>query len=607
MNQATFGYSRNKITETPNVSAQRPAGLAIPSLFSANAANVIPTITFGGGYSSIGAQGLTNNVNNVFTYRDDATMQFGLHTIKAGANVLHIQKFDRYPYNGQAGSFSFDGSATGNAIADFLVGRAFSYTEQAAIPNPYLFSNMYEGYVEDTYKIRPNLSIDYGVRDTIYAGAPNGYDKYDNLSTFIPSLYIAGNAPTVLQANGALINGSGDPFNGLITPGNQKSLKYPRSLSELRNNIGPRIGFAYTPGSDGKTAIRGGYGIFYHWDNDNHENSSQNPPFSTSGTAYGVQLSSFGNTSTTRFPPTLNVWDPHKLYATIMQYSLTVEQQLPFATTLSLTYAGNQGRHLDQTPNLNQLRPGQLPASGTNVNFLRPYKGYAALNYDVRSASANYNALQANLRRRFQGGFSFAVAYTWSKAENIQIGQSQFFNERGLTPFDRTNILTLNYVWIPMYFAHRNATERALLNGWELSGITTFQGGLPYTAASSTDVARVGNTGQRPNRSLTPLSYNHRLVGNYFSAASFTAATPGTFGTEKPGDIRGPGIDLFQLNVARNVAIERVTMKFEAQLFNILNHSNFNGVGTTFGSAAFGTLTSALDPRNVQFRLKFSF
>jgi hypothetical protein len=607
VNQLTFGYSRNKITEVPNASAQRPSGLTIPSLFNANAVNVIPTVTFGGGYSSIGAQGLSNNANNVFTYRDDVTTQFGLHTVKAGGNILHIQKFDRYPYNGQAGSFSFDGSATGNAIADFLVGRAFSYSEQAAIPNPYLFANMYEGYVQDTYKLRPNLTIDYGVRDTIYSGAPNGYDKHDNLSTFIPSLYVAANAPTILQANGALVTGTGDPLNGLITPGNQKGFHYPRSLNEVRNNIGPRVGFAYSPGSGGKTAVRGGYGIFYHWDNDNHENGSMNPPFSTSGTAFGVSLSSFGNTATTSFPPTLNVWDPYKLYATIMQYSVTVEQQLGFATTMSISYAGNQGRHLDQTPNLNQLQPGQLPASGTNVNYLRPYKGYAAVNYDVRSASANYNALQANLRRRFQGGFSFAVAYTWSKAEAIQIGQSQFFNERGLTTYDRPNILTINYVWAPTYFAHGNLTERVLLNGWELSGISTFQSGLPFTASSSTDVAHVGNTGQRPNRTVTPITYNHRSLTNYFSTASFTAATPGTFGTERPGDIRGPGIDLWQLNVSRNVAIEHVTMKFEAQMFNIFNHANFNGVGTTYGSAAFGTLNSALDPRNVQFRLKFSF
>lgn len=607
INQATVGYSRNQISQIPTSAALLPTGLNIPSLFHANAAGVIPTITFGGGYSGIGVQGLSNNANNVFTYRDDVTMQLGLHTVKTGANLMRIQKFDRYPYQGQAGSFTFDGSQTGNSIADFLVGRAYSYTEQAAVPNVYLFSNMYEGYVQDTWKLRPNLTVDYGVRDTIYTGAPNGYDKYNNISTFIPALYVAANAPTVLQGNGALVIGTGDPTNGLITPTNQKGFHYPRSLSELRNNIGPRVGFAYTPGGAGRTAIRGGYGIFYHWDNDNHESGSQNPPFSTSGTAYSVSLSNFGSTAATRFPPTLNVWDPRKLYATIMQYSLTVEQQFPFATTFSLSYAGNQGRHLDQTPNLNQLQPGQLPTAGTNVNFLRPYRGYAAVNYDVRSASANYNALQVNLRRRFEHGFSFGVAYTWSKAETIQVGQSQFFNERGLTPYDRPHIVTLNYIWAPTFFAQGSFAKRALLNGWELSGISNFQSGLPFTAASSTDVARVGNTGQRPNRTSTPLSYNHRSVTNYFSTVSFTAATSGTFGTERPGDIRGPGIDLWQMNIARNIPIERVSMKFEAQLFNIFNHANFNGVGTTFGSAAFGTLTSALDPRNVQFRLKFSF
>ncbi|SEB51365.1 TonB-dependent receptor [Terriglobus roseus] len=606
VNQAIAGYSRNQITQSPNAAAQRPAGLNIPSLFNANVANVIPSLSFGGGYSGIGAQGLTNNTNNVFTYRDDLTYQLGVHTLKAGLNTLRIQKFDRFPYAGQAGTFTFDGSVTGNAIADFLTGRAFSYSEQGTIPNAYLFSNMYEGYLQDTWKVRQNLTVDYGVRDTVYTGAPNGYEKYDRISTFIPSLYVAANAPTVLQSNGALVSGTGEPTNGLITPTNQKGLHYSRALSGLRNNIGPRVGFAYTPGKAGRTAIRGGFGIFYHWDNDNHENGGQNPPFSQSGTAFGVALSSFGNTSATTFPATLNVWDPRKLYATISQYSLTVEQQLPVATTLSISYVGNQGRHLDQTPNINQLQPGQLPASGTNVNYLRPYKGYAAINYDVRSASANYNALQVNLRRRFQHGLSFGVAYTWSRAQVQQVGQSQFFNERGLGSYDRTNILALNYVWQPNYFRNGNFAERMLLANWELSGITNFQSGLPFTASTSTDVARVGNTGQRPNR-IGAIAYRPRSVSNYFSASSFTAAAPGTFGTERLGDIRGPGTHLWQMNVAKNIPIERVSLKFEAQFYNIFNHANFNGVGVTYGSAAFGTLNSALDPRNIQFRLKASF
>ena len=148
--------------------------------------------------------------------------------------------------------------------------------------------------------------------------------------------------------------------------------------------------------------------------------------------------------------------------------------------------------------------------------------------------------------------------------------------------------------------------ERALLANWELSGITNLQSGLPFTASTSTDVARVGNTGQRPNRTGAIL-YRPRSVSNYFIAASFAAAASGAFGNERLGDIRGPGTDLWQMNVGKNIPIERVSLKFEAQLYNIFNHANFNGVGLTFGSAAFGSLNSALDPRNVQFRLKASF
>lgn len=612
VNQATIGYSRNAITQTPNASGQRPAGLTIPSLFNGNAVNTIPTITLGGGYSGIGITGLSENTNNVYTWRDDVTIQLGTHTIKAGANILRIQKFDRFPYVGQAGNFTFDGSATaaghtgqGNAFADFLTGQAFSYAEVGAVPNGYFFANMFEGYLQDTWKARPNLTIDYGLRDTIMQGTPTGFEKFNNMSDFVPSLYSATAAPTILASNGAIVNGSGDPLNGIITATNKKGLALPNSLTPARNQLGPRVGFAWTPANSQKSVVRGGYGIFYHWDNDNRENVTQNPPFAQSATAFGVSLSNFGGTSATSFPANLNAFDTHKLYPSIQQYSLTVEQQLPFATTLAISYAGNSARHLDQTPNINQLQPGQLTA-GTNVNALRPFKGYGTIAYDVRSASAKYNALQVNLRRRFQNGLLFGVAYTWSKAEGEQIGQSQFFNENGVTPYDRPQMVTINYVYAEPYFTHGSFMERSLLAGWEVSGVSNFQSGLAYTAAISTDVAGVGNTGQRPNR-IAPLSYSSRNVLGYFSTASYALPSSGHFGNEGLNDIRGPGIDLTQVNLAKNATIKKVNIKFETEFFNLFNHANFNGLGLTYGSANFGQLTSALDPRNIQFKLKASF
>jgi hypothetical protein len=256
VNQAEAGFSRNAISQTPGPSLGLPTGLSIPSIYGANSVHVIPTISLGGGYASFGVNGLTENVNNVYTWRDDVTVQTGRHTLKAGANVPRIQKFGFFGYAGQAGTFTFDGSLTGNAFADFLTGYAFQYSEQAGVPPTYLFSNMYEGYVTDDWKVTPRLTVDLGLRATVFQGAPDGYEKYDHMSDFVPGLYAAGRAP-VIAANGQVVTGTGDPLNGIITPRSKGGLDLPRSLQNTRANWGPRIGFACTPTAAKNQVIRG--------------------------------------------------------------------------------------------------------------------------------------------------------------------------------------------------------------------------------------------------------------------------------------------------------------------------------------------------------------
>ncbi|GGG75061.1 hypothetical protein GCM10011585_17280 [Edaphobacter dinghuensis] len=610
LNQATIGYSRNQITQSPNSNGQRPAGLTIPSLYNANIYNLIPTITISG-FSSIGAQGLTNNTNNVYTWRDDLTKQLHNQSLKAGFNILRIQKFDRFPYGGQAGSFSFTGSATGNPLADFLTGHAFSYVEQNNVSNVYLFANMFEGYVQDDWKVTRNLTLNLGVRDTIFQGAPNGYDKYDRISDFVPSLYSATNAPTV-TSTGTLVAGTGDPLNGIITPANLKGLDLPRSLTGARNNIGPRVGFAWAPLGSSATSVRGGYGIFYHWDNDNHESLSGNPPYSQSATIYNTTLTGFASDAQTLFPPTLAAFDTRKLYPTVSQYSLTIERQLPGSTVLSVSYVGNTARHLDQTPNINQAQPNAAVAAGTvNVNTVRPYKGYAAINYDVRSASANYNSVQVDARRHFKNGFLFEAAYTYSRSLGSQVGQNQFANENGPTAYDRPQSFTINYVYDLPFFHGSRSLEAYTLGGWEVSGVSTFQSGTPVTATISADRAGVGNTGERPNITGSVI-YQHGNINNYFSTANFSQPALGTFGDLGFNTIRQPGLNSTQFNLSKKATFNLigdtpVTAKFEGEFFNLFNHPAFNGVGTTVGAATFGKITSALDPRNIAFKVKFSF
>jgi len=219
-----------------------------------------------------------------------------------------------------------------------------------------------------------------------------------------------------------------------------------------------------------------------------------------------------------------------------------------------------------------------------------------------------------DLRRRYTNGLQYGAEYTWSHSLGEQVGQSQYFNEDGPTVYDRRQVLTVNYLYAEPFFTKASVAEKALLAGWELSGITTFQGGLPFNVDLSTDPANVGTSpgsgigdqAERPNV-VAGLTYSPRNVQAYFNTAAFSAPNAGTFGDESYNTGRGPGIDLWQLNVAKNEAFEHVRVKFEGEFFNIFNHANFNGLGTTYGAATFGKITSALDPREIQFRLKFSF
>lgn len=606
LNEVTFGFSMNKITQLPGPLGTRPAGLTISKVFPGNPLNVIPTINLSQGFGNIGVGGLTNNANPVFTFRDDLSHQIGNHSLKAGFEFLRLAKFGKNFGNLQ-GNFNFNGNATGNAVADFLLGKAFNYTEQGPFPHVYLFANDYEMYFQDDWKVRPNLTLNLGLRWDVMASAPNGYEKYDQISEFVPSLYDPLKAPTVIKSSGQLVPGTGDPLNGIITPTNQKGLSLPESLSQTRYVMpGPRFGFAWSPRGNQKMVLRGGYGIFYHWDNNNHETLSQNPPF---GQSANISNTSLSNPGSVAFPPNLDAFDFHNLYPMIQQWSFGLQRELPYQTVLSLAYVGNHAVHLDQTISINQPRPGSV-SGGANVNFVRPFSGYGNINFDERSASAHYHAFQAGARRRFQGGWLIEAAYTYSKALTRGVGQDILQkNEQGPSDLDRTHVFTINYVYQFPFFKSQQAAIGRLLGGWEMSGITTFQSGFPFTVTAPGDRAQVGGGGQRPDL-VNPVALT-KSIDQWFDPNAFAQAPMGRFGSEGRNVLRGPGINNWSINLYKNTPLHikdrTVATQFGAEFFNVFNHPSFAGVGAGFGNATFGHLTSALDPRIVQFRLKFSY
>jgi hypothetical protein len=612
VNVFTFGFSRNSITQRPILADVSRTGLNIPELFPGNEYNAIPIVTLSG-FGGIGVGGLTNNVNNVYESRDDLTHIAGNHTLKFGFDFLRIQKFS-FAQTNTEGTFAFNGTYTGNPVADMLLGDAFTYTEASGAPNGYLFANTYEMYAQDDWKIRQNLTINLGLRWSIFATPPDGFDKYNNLSDFIPSLYNPANAPKV-NADGSLVVGSGNLLNGMITPSNQQGLGLPSSLRNTRYVMpGPRIGFAWSPGNSTKTVIRAGYGIFYHWDNSNQESLRLNPPYSTSANISNTSLSNPGGGVNKLFPVNLNAFDPNYLYPNVQQWSIGVQRQLPGQFVFSASYVGNHAVHLDQEPNLNQPQPSLAVANGlVNVATVRPYLGYGNIVWDERNASANYNALQVSANRRFDNGFAFQFSYTYSKSIAFGFGQNPFVqpDEKALSNLDQTHNVTINYIYDLPFFRHSSGFAHALLGGWEWSGIATFQSGFPFTVTISGDRAGVGGGTQRPNVIGTPAILG--TVSQFFNTGAFALPALGTFGNEGANTVRGPGIaNDFTMNFFKNFGFrlfgkEGQKLRIGAEIFNIFNHANFSAVGAVFASATYGHITAALDPREIQFSARLTF
>lgn len=612
VNVFTYGFSRNAITQYPIPSAVSRSGLNIPEVFPGNLYDALPIVSLTG-YGNVGVGGLTNNSNNVFEWKDDLTHISGSHSLKFGFDFLRIQKFS-FAQTNTEGTFTFNGSVTGNAVADMLLGDAFNYTENSFSPNGYLFANSYEIYAQDDWKVSPSLTLNLGLRWTIFGSAPDGYDKYDVLSGFSPGLYDPAKAPVVL-ANGQLQPGTGDLLNGIFTPTDMKGLDLPRSLRKTRYVMpGPRVGFAWSPFGSQKTVIRGGYGIFYHWDNSNQENLRNNLPFASSANIANTTLSNPAGGTNRLFPANVAAFDANNLYPNVQQWSLSVQRQLPAEFVLQVSYVGNHAVHLDQTANINQPQPSVAVANGSvNVNTVRPYLGYGNINFDERSASARYNALQVSANRRFNNGLAFQFSYTYSKSIAIGIGQNPLVqpNERGLSNLDQTHNLTINYVYELPFFRNSSGFAHTVLGGWEWSGNATFSSGFPFTVTQSGDRAGVGGGTQRPDVIGTPNIIGS--VSEYFNTSAFALSALGTFGNEGSDVIRGPGIgNDVTMNFYKNFAFrmfgkEGASFRIGAEFFNIFNHTNFSAVGAGFATAPFGKLTAALDPREIQFSARLSF
>jgi hypothetical protein len=411
----------------------------------------------------------------------------------------------------------------------------------------------------------------------------------------------------------------------------------PRSGFEAdKNNFAPRVGFAWSVG--GTTVLRGGYGIYY----------DQSPLAPAEALYFNSPF--FDNNiffSLPGLPLTLN--DPFPSFfpfplpdsalaiqrdlrtGYMQHWNFNVERQIGSRGVLELAYVGSKGTKLLTARDINQPQPGVLPPGLPFVP--RPDPRFDDINLLESRANSNYNALQARFQQRLTRGFSALASYTWSKsiddASNFfsSAGDPNFpqnsYNvaaERGRSNFDVRQRLSLSYTYaLPFgkgqeYLAD-NGWLSTVLTGWETFGIITLQSGRPFTVALLSELDNSGT-----GRSILGFGANDRpnVVGNpelsdpttlqWFNTAAFAFPAPGTFGNAGRNILDGPGFQNVNISLLKNTRLsKRVNLQFRAEAFNLFNHPNFNLPDNFLGSPTFGRITSARDPRHIQFGLKLLF
>ena len=552
-----------------------------------------------------------------FVFNDTLSHIRGHHLFKYGAEIRYAQEQSAgVPWQGQ---FVFNGQYTGVPLADFLLGGPNSVTVANGPAKIDMRDRNYNFFFQDDWKATRRLTLNFGMRYEY--NRPLTETLLGELLNFYPERY---RGPAT--DSGLVIGGH--------TPGIPASTVYadPREFA-------PRLGFAYALGPQSKTVVRGGFGIFF--DTPTGQITQQKlfePPYSANQTALFTPTSALNGF---RLPPPIDLSNPppqtvhggsltirpieeHRGTGYAEQWNFGLQQELSSGLLLAGSYVGTRGRQMFRAHNINYPR-------SVGDSLVRPYDGFSTILLLDSGANSDYHSLQLTAQKRFFGGASVLAAYTFSKALDEAASTTRFFDNAtgdpanlrgswGPASFDRTHRLVVSYnLAIPNPFGANAHGAAAILKGWEISGVTTLESGIPFSVSNAQsnldhdgDAGSPGTGGRADSvAGVQPINPgpNSSKLNTFLNAAAFAPAPRSRYGTLGRDTMRGPGVNIWDGRISKITPLnERLRLRFLTEFFNNWNHAAFSNPATTLGTAAFGTITSTVsNARIVQFALKLEY
>ena len=638
LNELRGGFNRDNAHSDPlglSVGTSQASNYGLTGIPSGSFAAGIPPINISG-LQRLGTAPWRPQVQTaqVWQLLDTLSLLQGSHSMRFGFEHRHTS--DNFlDAQSPQGQITAGGIYTGNSgfgVPDFLLGdvSSASFTTPTVVHN---YKVAYNFFAQDTWRVRRNFTVNYGVRYELFSPLLNHQNALSNFTS---------------ASGGGFVQASAGDWTS-------RSLIHPD-----KNDWAPRIGFSYQPIE--RVVLRGGFGIFYQHDVRIGSESvlGENPPFffdqsisqSLGSTTpvfslrNGFPAGQFGPGILDLTKLQIRAQDPFQRTPYVQQTSFGPQIQISQSTVFDVSYVGNFGRKENRLRNANQGQVVGFTATGTpitafpfanlntNVNSLGG--NHAFLELSTNDGNTNYNGLLLSLRKRFDKGIGYGLSYTWSKnlsdfVDNLTGGSTpanayNYSLERSYSPFDTTHRFVGNVLWnLPIgkggLILNNGGLASTLIGGWQVNSIVTLETGTPFTVTSTDQSFTGGNHASRANCISNPYAgastdpsqiVGSNAPGFFLNPAVFSVPANGTFGNCAPRSFHGPGLENVDLSIFKQFLLkEQWKLEFRSEFFNSFNHPNFTNPSSSLTPSSLGSFgkvfNTVTDPREIQFALKLYF